>query len=56
MYSKGWAKTVLPAAGLYTANGLAGEFFHARGVAREPDGCALASYNVAVGPPIAAPC
>ncbi|MDN5795070.1 MAG: hypothetical protein L0H79_04885 [Intrasporangium sp.] len=56
VYSKRWAKTVLPvAAGIYTANGLAGEFFHARGVARKPGGWALASYNVPMGPPIAAP-
>ena len=56
VYSRRWAKTALPiAAGLYTANGLAGEFFHARGVARKPGGWALASYNVPMGPPIAAP-
>ena len=35
VFSRRWAKTVLPvAAGLYTANGLLGEYFHARGVAR----------------------
>ena len=56
VYSRRWAKTALPiAAGLYTANGLAGEFFHARGVARKPGGWQLASYNVPMGPPIAAP-
>ncbi len=56
VYSKRWAKTALPiAAGIYTANGLAGEFFHARGVARKPGGWKLASYNVPTGPPIAAP-
>ncbi|HET9841306.1 MAG TPA: hypothetical protein VFQ01_04800 [Nocardioides sp.] len=56
VFSKRWAKTALPiTAGLYTANGLAGEFFHARGVARKPGGWALASYNVPMGPPIAAP-
>ncbi|MDN5760764.1 MAG: hypothetical protein L0H41_00390 [Microlunatus sp.] len=56
VWSKRWAKTVLPiTAAIYTANGLAGEYFHARGVARKPGGWALASYNVPMGPPIAAP-
>jgi hypothetical protein len=56
VFSKRWAKTALPiTAGLYTANGLAGALFHARGVARKPGGWALASYNVPMGPPIAAP-
>jgi hypothetical protein len=54
--SEWWAKTVLPVASLiYTANGLLGEYFHARGVARRPGGWRLASYNVPMGPPIAAP-
>ncbi len=56
VFSKRWAKTALPVtAGIYAANGLAGEYFHARGVARKPGGWALASYNVPMGPPIAAP-
>lgn len=56
VFSKRWAKTALPiTAGIYTANGLAGEYFHARGVARKPGGWKLASYNVPMGPPIAAP-
>ena len=56
VYSKRWAKTALPATALvYTANGLLGEYFHARGVARKPGGWALATYNVPMGPPIAAP-
>ncbi|HLI53288.1 MAG TPA: hypothetical protein VKU88_03100 [Acidimicrobiales bacterium] len=56
VFSRRWAKTVLPAASLvYTANGLLGEYFHARGVARKPGGWSLASYNVPMGPPIAAP-
>lgn len=54
--SKRWAKTVLPlAAGVYAIDGLLGEYFHARGVARKPGGWRLASYNVPMGPPIAAP-
>lgn len=56
VFSRRWAKTVLPVTALvYTANGLLGEYFHARGVSRKPGGWGLASYNVPMGPPIAAP-
>lgn len=56
VFSKKWAKTVLPlSAALYTANGMAGQYFHARGVARKPGGWSLATYNVPMGPPISAP-
>jgi hypothetical protein len=56
VFSRRCAKTVLPvAAGLYTANGLLGEYFHARGVARKPGGWRLWSYNLPMGPPISAP-
>ena len=56
VFSKRWAKTALPvAAGVFTLNGLAGEYYHARGVARKPGGWALASYNLPMGPPISAP-
>jgi hypothetical protein len=56
VFSKKWAKTALPiTAGIYTLNGLLGEYFHARGVARKPGGWKLASYNVPMGPPISAP-
>ena len=56
VFSKRWAKTALPVtAGIYTLNGLLGEYFHARGVARKPGGWKLASYNVPMGPPISAP-
>lgn len=56
VFSKRWAKTALPvAAGVFALNGLAGEYFHARGVARKPGGWALASYNLPMGPPISAP-
>lgn len=56
VFSRRWAKTALPiAAAIYAADGLAGEYFHARGVARRPGGWHLASYNVPMGPPIAAP-
>lgn len=55
-FNKKWAKTVLPAASLlYAGTGLAGEYFHARGVARKPGGWSLATYNVTMGPPLAAP-
>lgn len=56
VFSRKWAKTYLPiTAVIYTANGLIGEFFHIRGVARRPGGFDQASYNVAMGPPIMAP-
>lgn len=56
VFSRSWAKTALPvASAIYAADGLAGEYLHARGVARRPGGWKLASYNVPMGPPIAAP-
>ena len=56
VFSKRWAKTALPlAAALYSADGLLGEYLHARGVSRRPGGWKLATYNVPMGPPIAAP-
>jgi hypothetical protein len=56
VFSRKWAKTWLPlTAGIYTLNGVVGEYYHARGVARKPGGWRLASYNVPMGPPIMAP-
>jgi NAD(P)-dependent dehydrogenase (short-subunit alcohol dehydrogenase family) len=56
VFSKRWAKTALPVtATLYAANGLLGEYFHARGVSRKPGGWKLYSYNLPMGPPISAP-
>jgi hypothetical protein len=56
IFSKRWAKTALPAAAMvYGLTGLAGEYFHVRGVSRKPGGWSNASYNVPMGPPIAAP-
>jgi NAD(P)-dependent dehydrogenase (short-subunit alcohol dehydrogenase family) len=56
VFSKRCAKTALPVtAAAYAANGLLGEYFHARGVARRPGGWKLASYNLPMGPPISAP-
>lgn len=56
VFSRRWAKRWLPVtAAIYALNGLMGEYFHARGVSRRPGGWRLASYNVPMGPPIAAP-
>lgn len=56
IFSKRWAKTVLPASSLvYGLTGLLGGVMHARGVGRRPGGWKLASYNVPMGPPLAAP-
>lgn len=56
VFNRRWAKTVLPiASAVYAADGLVGEYFHIRGVARKPGGWKLATYNVPMGPPIAAP-
>jgi NAD(P)-dependent dehydrogenase (short-subunit alcohol dehydrogenase family) len=56
VFSKRWAKTALPVtAAAYAANGLLGEYFHARGVARKPGGWRGYSYNLPMGPPISAP-
>lgn len=50
------AKTVLPAiSALYVADGLAGVFFHARGIARKPGGFREPTYNLVMGPPALAP-
>lgn len=50
------ARTVLPAvSALYVADGLAGVFFHLRGIARKPGGFHEASYNFVMGPPSMAP-
>ncbi len=56
VFSKRWAKTALPvASGIYMLNGLLGEYYHARGVARRPGGFKLWRYNIPMGPPIMAP-
>jgi hypothetical protein len=50
------ARTVLPAmSAVYLLDGLAGVFFHLRGVARKPGGFREASYNLVMGPPALAP-
>ncbi len=56
VFSKRWAKTALPiASGIYMLNGLLGEYYHARGVARRPGGFKVWRYNIPMGPPIMAP-
>jgi len=56
VFSRRWAKTVLPlSAAIYTLNGLAGGYLHARGISRRPGGWREASYNVPMGPPLLAP-
>lgn len=56
VFSKRWAKSWLPiTAAVYAGDGLLGQYFHARGVSRKPGGWRNASYNVPMGPPIAAP-
>ncbi|MCA1689180.1 MAG: hypothetical protein LC720_01650 [Actinobacteria bacterium] len=50
------ARTLLPAvSAVYVADGLAGVFFHLRGIARKPGGFREASYNFVMGPPSMAP-
>jgi hypothetical protein len=50
------ARTVLPVMSVtFALNGLAGEYFHLRGVARKPGGFREASYNLVMGPPALAP-
>ena len=50
------ARTVLPAMSMaFALNGVAGEYFHLRGVARKPGGFREASYNLVMGPPALAP-
>ena len=36
-------------------DGLIGEYYHFRGVARRPGGFSNATYNIPMGPPIMAP-
>ena len=50
------ATTVLPAlSSLFLLDGLAGIYFHLRGVARKPGGFREATYNLVMGPPALAP-
>ena len=50
------AQTALPAvSSVYLLDGLAGVFFHFRGVARKPGGFREPTYNLVMGPPSFAP-
>ncbi len=50
------ARTVLPAMSvLFALDGLAGEYFHLRGIARKPGGFHEPTYNLVMGPPALAP-
>lgn len=50
------ARTVLPAvSALVVADGVAGVYFHLRGIARKPGGFREATYNLVMGPPALAP-
>ena len=56
VFSPRVARTWLPAtAGVYALVGLAGQYFHLRGVARRPGGFSIPTYNLAMGPPPLAP-
>jgi hypothetical protein len=50
------ARTVLPAlSGVFLLDGLAGVYFHLRGIARKPGGFSEPTYNLVMGPPALAP-
>lgn len=50
------ARTALPAlSAVFLLDGLAGLFFHGRGIARKPGGFREPTYNLVMGPPALAP-
>ncbi len=50
------ARTVLPVlSAVFLLDGLAGVFFHLRGIARKPGGFRESTYNLVMGPPALAP-
>jgi hypothetical protein len=50
------ARTALPAlSAVFLLDGLAGVFFHLRGIARKPGGFKEPTYNLVMGPPALAP-
>ena len=54
--SERMARTALPAlSAVFLLDGLAGLFFHARGIARKPGGFHEPTYNLVMGPPALAP-
>ena len=56
VFSERAARTALPAlSAFFMLDGLAGVYFHLRGVARKPGGFKEATYNFVQGPPALAP-
>jgi hypothetical protein len=56
VFSERAARTVLPVlSAVFALDGLAGLYFHLRGVARKPGGFREATYNLVMGPPALAP-
>lgn len=50
------ARTVLPVlSSVFLLDGLAGIYFHLRGIARKPGGFSEPTYNLVMGPPALAP-
>ena len=50
------ARTVLPAtSALYALDGLVGVYTHVQGIRKRPGGFGEATYNLVMGPPLAAP-
>jgi len=50
------ARTVLPAtSALYVLDGLVGVYTHVQGIRKRPGGFGEATYNLVMGPPLAAP-
>lgn len=56
LFSRKVARTVLPVTALVMmVDGLAGFFFHVRGIARKPGGWRIPMFNLVMGPPVLAP-
>jgi hypothetical protein len=56
VFSERAARTVLPAlSSVFVIDGLAGVYFHLRGIARKPGGFQEPTYNLVMGPPALAP-
>lgn len=56
IFSRKVARTLLPVTALVMlADGLAGFFFHVRGIARKPGGWRIPLFNLIMGPPVLAP-
>jgi len=56
LFSRKVARRVLPVTALVMmVDGLAGFFFHVRGIARKPGGWRIPMFNLVMGPPVLAP-